>query len=153
MRMEIEEMREIIMTHGTGEMTRDWDMVLGTMTDDCVYRFYPYRVQVTGTPSIIELWSRFFTPSGPLPCFDWSARLPDGAEMTEYVTGDSFLRVSSSSFVDPEGELRTSTHVTCFDFRDGLVAGETVFFDSTFMRYVDDVFDDHFRSLPGVVVI
>jgi hypothetical protein len=131
-------------------MTRDWDMVLGTMTDDCVYRFYPYRVQVVGAPAQIELWSRFFPEAGPLPCFDWSNRLADGAEMTEFVAGDAFLRVASSSFVDPEGVTRGATHVTRFDFRDGLVAGETVFFDATFMHWIDDVFDAGFRSQEGV---
>ena len=93
-------------------------MVLNTMTDDCVYRFYPYRVQVSGTPSIVELWSRFFTPEGPLPCFDLSNRLPEGAETTEYVNSDSFLRVVSSAFVDPEGVRQGITHVTRFEFRE-----------------------------------
>ena len=149
--MDIDEMREVIKTHGMGEMARDWDMVLNTMTDDCVYRFYPYRVQVSGTPSIVELWSRFFTPEGPLPCFDLSNRLPEGAETTEYVNSNSFLRVVSSAFVDPEGVRQGITHVTRFEFRDGLVVCETVFFDATFMRWTDNVFDANFRSLPGVV--
>ena len=149
--MDIGEMREVVKIHGMGEMARDWDMVLDTMTDDCVYRFYPYRLQISGTPSIVELWSRFFTPEGPLPCFDLSNRLPDGAETTEYVTSDSLLRMASSAIVDPEGVRRGITHVTCFEFRDGLVARESVFFDATFMRWTDEVFDAHFRSLPGVV--
>jgi hypothetical protein len=149
--MDIEDMRDVILRHGTGEMTRDWDLALATMTDDCVYRFYPYRVQITGTPSIVELWSRFVPPSGPLPPFDWSNRLPDRAEMTEYLNGDSFLRVASSEFVDPDGVQRGTTHVTRFDFRDGLIAREIVFFDATFMHWTDAVFDEQFRSLPGVV--
>ena len=114
--MDIDEMREVIKIHGIGELTRDWDMVLSTMTEDCVYRFYPYRIQVSGTPSIVELWSRFFTPEGPLPCFDVSNRLPDGAEMTEYANSDSFLRVASSAFVDPEGVRQGMTHITRFEF-------------------------------------
>ena len=146
-------MRTVTDQHGIGEMTRDWDLVLATMTDDCVYTFYPYRLQITGTPAIIELWSRFFTPSGPLPCFDRSTRIPDTGTTTEYTTDDSFLRVSSSSFVPDDGVKRTSTHVTRFDFEGGLVSAETVFFDSTFMEYIDGVFDDVFRSLPGVEVI
>ena len=145
-------MRRVTDAHGVGEMTRDWDMVLATMTDDCIYRFYPYRLQISGTPSIIELWSRFFTPTGPLPCFDRTKRIPETSETTEYVTEDSFLRVASSALV-VDGVQRTSTHVTRFDFEDGLISAETVFFDATFMVYIDTVFDEHFRSLPGVELI
>lgn len=144
-------MRGLIETHGTGEMTRDWDLTLSTMTDDCVYRFYPYRLQVTGAEAQTALWGSFFTEAGPIPCFDRAARQEEGAEVTEYATDDSLLRVMSSSFVAPDGSRPTSTHVTRFDFRDGLVAGETIFFDATFMRWTDAVFDKRFRALPGVV--
>jgi hypothetical protein len=148
--MDVEEMRAVIERHGTGEMTRDWDMTLRTMTPDCVYEFHPYRLRVTGVPAQTTLWGRFFTESGPLPCFDTSRRVYEGAEMTEYVTDDSHLRVMSSSWLAPDGTRVASTHMTRFDFRDGLVAREMVFFDATFMRWIDDVFDDEFRALPGV---
>jgi hypothetical protein len=148
--MDVEEMRAVIERHGTGEMTRDWDMTLRTMTPDCVYEFYPYRLRVTGVDAQTTLWGRFFTESGPLPCFDISRRGHDGAEMTEYVTDDSHLRVMSSSLLAPDGTRVGSTHMTRFDFRDGLVAREMVFFDATFMHWIDDVFDDEFRGLPGV---
>jgi hypothetical protein len=148
--MDVEDMRALIERHGTGEMTRDWDMTLATMTGDCVYRFFPYRLEVTGVVAQTALWDRFFTESGPLPCFDSALRLPDGAEVTEYVTHDSHLRVMSSSLLAPDGASVGTSHVTRFDFRDGLVARETVFFDATFMGWVDDVFDDEFRTLPGV---
>ncbi|HEY6533452.1 MAG TPA: hypothetical protein VIY72_14180 [Acidimicrobiales bacterium] len=144
-------MRKLVATHGDGEMTRDWDLTLSTMTDDCVYRFFPYRLQVTGMEAQIALWASFFTEAGPIPCFDRSARLAEGAEVTEYATDDSLLRVMSSSFLAPDGTRPSSTHVTRFDFRDGLVASETLFFDATFMRWTDEVFDERFRSLPGVV--
>ena len=146
-------MRETVETHGIGEMARDWDVVLATMTDECIYRFYPYGLQVTGVPAQTEMWSRFFTEAGPLPCFDFTNRLPDGAETTEYVTGDSLLRMGSSSFLDPDGVRLRATHVTRFDFRYGLVDSETVFLDATFMRWTDAVFDATFRALPGVAQI
>jgi hypothetical protein len=148
--MDVEEMRAIIERHGTGEMTRDWDLTLSTMTSDCVYQFFPYRLQVVGEEAQTTVWDRFFTESGPLPCFDTSSRVYDGAEATEYVTGDSHLRVMSSALLLPDGTRLGSTHMTRFDFRDGLVARETVFFDATFMRWIDDVFDDELRALPGV---
>ena len=149
--MDIEGMRKLIEAHGHGEMGRDWDLTLSTMTDDCVYRFYPYRLQVTGVEAQTAVWSRFFTEAGPIPCFDRSARLAENAEVTEYATDDSLLRVMSSSFLAPDGSCPSSTHITRFDFRDGLVSGECVFFDATFMRWTDGVFDDEFRALPGVV--
>ena len=148
--MDLEEMRAVIERHGTGEMTRDWDLTLSTMTSDCVYQFFPYRLQVVGVEAQTTLWGRFFTASGPLPCFDTSLRVYDGAEMTEYVTADSHLRAMSSSLLLADGTRLGTAHVTRFDFRDGLVARETVFFDATFMRWVDAVFDDEFRALPGV---
>jgi hypothetical protein len=148
--MDVEEMHSLIERHGAGEMARDWDLSLSTMTSDCVYRFFPYRLQVIGVEAQTTLWDRFFTASGPIPCFDASLRVSDGAEMTEYVTADSHLRVTSSSLLLPDGTRLGTSHVTRFDFRDGLVAGETVFLDATFMRWVDDVFDDEFRALPGV---
>jgi len=143
-------MRSVIEQHGVGEMTRDWDLTLSTMTSDCVYRFYPYRLQVVGAEAQKTVWDRFFTESGPIPCFDLSLRVHDDAEMTEYVTDDSHLRVMSSALLFPDGTRVGTTHITRFDFRDGLVARETVFFDANFMRWTDDVFDEGFRSLPGV---
>jgi hypothetical protein len=40
--------------------------------------------------------------------------------------------------------------VTRFDFRDGLISREMVFFDATMMRWVDAAFDDELRAMPGV---
>jgi hypothetical protein len=148
--MDVEEMRAVIERHGTGEMTRDWDMTLATMTDDCVYQFFPYRLQVVGVEAQTTVWDRFFTESGPLPCFDTSQRVYDGSEVTEFVSGDSHLRVMSSSLRLPDESLIGTTHMTRFDFRDGLVCRETVFFDANFMHWIDGVFDDGFRALPGV---
>jgi hypothetical protein len=150
MGMDLEEMRPLIERHGAGEMTRDWDLSLSTMTSDCVYQFFPYRLQVVGVEAQTTLWDRFFPASGAIPCFDTSLRVYDGAEMTEYVTADSHLRVTSSSLLLPDGTRLGSSHVTRFDFRDGLISREMVFFDATIMRWVDAVFDDEFRALPGV---
>jgi hypothetical protein len=143
-------MRSLIEPHGRGEMTRDWDLSLSTMTSDCVYQFFPYRLQVVGVEAQTTIWDRFFSESGPLPCFDPSLRADDGAEMTEFVTADSHLRVTSSSLLLPDGTRLGSSHVTRFDFRDGLISREMVFFDATIMRWVDAVFDDELRALPGV---
>jgi hypothetical protein len=148
--MDVEEMRAVIERHGSGEMTRDWELTLSTMTSDCVYLFLPYRLQVTGVEAQTTVWDRFFPESGPIPCFDTSMRVYTGAEVTEYVTADSHLRMMSSALLFPDGTRLGSTHTTRFDFRDGLVARETVFFDATFMRWIDDVFDEQFRDLPGV---
>jgi hypothetical protein len=148
--MDETEMRALMLAHGTAEMERDWSAAFATMTDDFVYRFYPYRLQISGADAIVELWSRMFTPSGPLRCFDQSARLPETARMDEYVNDHSFVRISSSAFVDEDGGRQTSSHVTRFDFAGDLACAETLFVDSSLMAYLDGVFDDTFRSLPGV---
>ena len=147
------EMRALIETHGAGEMERDWNAALATMTDDFVYRFYPYRLQISGSSAIVELWSRMFAPSGPLRCFDRSVRLPETAQMDQYVNDHSFVRITSSAFVDEDGQRRTSSHVTRFDFAGDLACAETLYVDSSLMAYLDHVFDDSFRSLPGVELI
>ena len=91
-----------------------------------------------------------FTPSGPLRCFDQSVRLPETAQMDEYVNDRSFVRISSSAFVDEDGGRRTSSHVTTVRLAGDLASAETLFVDSSLMAYLDHVFDDAFRSLPGV---
>ena len=149
--MDIAAMRALSETHGVGEMTRDWDKALGTMTGDAIYRFFPYRLELTGAEAMIELWSRFFPEDGPLPCFDYTNRIPDAGQMKEFLAEDALLRNTAGAFIDPDGVRRGSSHVTRFDFRDGLIAAEIVFFDATFMHWIDGVFDEEFRSLPGVV--
>jgi hypothetical protein len=151
--MNDDDMRALILAHGAGEMERDWDAAFATMTDDFVYRFYPYRIQITGASAIVELWSRMFTPSGPLRCFDQSARLPETGRMDEYVNEHSFVRISSSAFDAENGVQLTSSHVTRFDFAGDRACAETLFVDSSLMAYLDGVFDDTFRSLPGVELI
>jgi hypothetical protein len=151
--MDSDGMRKVATNHGVGEMTRDWDLVLSTMSEDCVYRFYPYRLQISGIESFIELWSRFFTREGPLPCFDPSKRVSKDGETSECVSSGSLIRMASSTILDPEGVCRGITHLTAFTFRNDLIARETVFFDSTHMLWIDKVFDPDFRSLPGVTEI
>jgi len=148
--MDLEKMQALIERHGAGEMARDWDLSLSTMTNDCVYQFFPYRLQVTGVEAQTTLWGRFFTEAGPIPCFDMSLRSSEGGEVAEFVAADAHLRVTSSSLVLPDGTRLGTSHVTRFDFRDGLIRRETVYLDATYMRWVDDVFDDEFRALPGV---
>jgi hypothetical protein len=148
--VELEDMQALIERHGRGEMTRDWDLSLGTMTSDCVYQFFPYRLQVVGVEAQTAVWDRFFPESGPIPCFDASRRVYENAEMTEYVTDDSHLRVMASELELPDGTRVGSSHVTRFDFRDGLISREMVFFDATMMRWVDAAFDDELRATPGV---
>jgi hypothetical protein len=148
--MDVEEMRALVLRHGEGEINRDWDLALRTMTSDCVYQFFPYRLEVIGVEAQTAVWDRFYPESGPNPCFNHAANPDPPVEMTEYVTGDSYLRVVSSSVLAPDGTRLGTARVNRFDFRDGLLAREVCFWDATFMRWLDDVFDDEFRALPGV---
>jgi hypothetical protein len=149
-KLTLEQMYALIERHGRSEQERDWQGAFDTMTDAPRYEFFPYRLRITSRIAIEEMWSRFFTESGPLRPFDPAAHVPGAHSMQEYVRDDSVLRISSSAFLDEAGNRRPTGHITCFGFVGDRIESETLWVDRPLEVYLDAVFDDEFRSLPGV---
>jgi hypothetical protein len=143
-------MRLLALQHGEYEMNRDWDGALATMVPEPFYEFYPYRLRISGPDAIKELWTRVFTESGTLRCFDIEHIDLDAHEQWEMVGDDSIVHIGNSAFVDENGERRESTTVVRYRFAGDRMMSETMWACKSILPYLDTVFDATFRALSGV---
>jgi hypothetical protein len=144
--LDVAGMQALIDEHGRCELAEDWAGTLATMTDTPVYFFFPYRLRVAGAAAITEAWTRTLG----LPCFDYANMDLSTAHQDAYRSDDSVLLVNSLAFQDEQGSRCPTTMIVRFMFEGDRIASESVFMDAAMTRYVDAVFDESFRALPGV---
>jgi hypothetical protein len=138
--------RRAIEEHSRLEHGEDLDAALASMSPDGIYEFYPYRLRISGE-SIKEVWKRLF--STPV------LGLESGRKMESYVSYFNDVGVTDIveiSFLNEHGERETTTLVGGMQVdEEGKIMVESVHLDVVAMRYIDEKFDEEFRSLPGVV--
>jgi hypothetical protein len=143
-------MRALVDEHSEGEQARNWSVVLATMGPSPYYEFYPYRLRISGADAITEMWARIFAEEGTLRCFNVDHIDLDSVEFTESVGEDSLVHIMAATFFTEEGEPRRSSNVVRYRFEGDRMLSETLWVCSNLVRYLDTVFDESFRALPGV---
>ncbi len=144
-------MRKLIDEHSGFELAYNWEAALGTMCDEPFYEFYPYRLRLSGPESITAMWIRIFRPGkSMIRCFDQSFMVPDSHQLEEYVNNDSVLHIMGASFVAEDGQVCSFKQIVRYAFKGDRMLSETLFLDRSVAPYFDAVFDEEFRSLPGV---
>lgn len=143
-------MRALVDADSEGEQTRDWPRALATMGPSSYYEFFPYRLHISGAEAITEMWSRIFAEEGTLRCFNVDHIDIDSVEFSESVGDDSLVHIMAATFVTEDGQRRRTSNVVRYRFEGDRMLSETLWLCSNQMRYLDTVFDESFRALPGV---
>jgi hypothetical protein len=144
-------MRKLIDEHSGFEQAYEWSAALGTMVDKPFYEFYPYRLRISGPEAITTMWIRVFRPGESIiHCYDQRFAVPGSHHLEEYVNDDSVLHVMGSTFVTEAGRRQASKQIVRYAFEGDRMLSETLFLDGSLTPYFDAVFDQVFRSLPGV---
>jgi hypothetical protein len=148
-------MRLLTLQHGGCELARDWDGALATMGPEPFYEFYPWRLRISGPDPIRELWTRVFRTddSETLRCFNFGHLDSSGHEMWEMVSDESIVHISNGAFFDEAGERITTTTIVRYRFAGDRMMSESLWACDNLRPYLDTVFDESFRALPGVEVI
>ena len=146
-------MRALIDEHSGCELDHNWEGALATMIPAPHYEFYPYRLRISGAEAITEMWSRIFSDNGTLRCFDIAHSDLDAHEGFGLVGDDSIVDIMKSVFRAEDGEIRRASTVVWYRFEDDRMMSETLWVDATLVPYLDTVFDESFRALPGVETI
>jgi hypothetical protein len=149
--LDADDMRLLILAHSEGEMQRDFAAALATMGPSPYYEFYPLRLRISGPDPILEMWSRIFGEDGWLHPFDPANHVPDAPfEFEEMVGENAIVHIMGSAFVAEDGEQRSTSNVVRYRFEGDKMESETLWVCSNLVPYLDTVFDETFRALPGV---
>ena len=147
-----EEMRALVVRHAERESLHDWEGAFATMVSDGpFYELFPYRLRVSGPDAILAMWLRLMGDGDAPGCFADATVAPETYHLTEYVNEDSIVHSTKWEFVTDAGERQPVDHVVIFRFEGDRMLSETVFCDTSVMRYMDRLaLDAGFRSHPGV---
>jgi hypothetical protein len=143
-------MRALVDAHSEGEQARNWPIALATMDPAPYYEFYPYRLRISGADAITEMWTRIFAEEGTLRCFNVDYIDVDSVEFSESVGEDTLVHIMGATFVAEDGRRRRSSNVVRYRFDGDRMLSETLWVCSNLTPYLDTVFDESFRALPGV---
>jgi hypothetical protein len=149
-----DEMRALVVEHAEREMVRDWEGALATMVaDEPFYEMFPYRLRIAGADAIRAMWSRLIGIEEGSGAFAHTTIAPDSYKTVECVTDEMVMRAIKWDFLDATGNRQAVDHVVIFRFEGDRILSESVFNDSSTMKYFDTVFDSEFRSFPGVTLM
>jgi len=149
--MDADARRALALKHGMCEVARDWDGALATMVPDPFYVMHPWGLHVSGSEAIVEMWSRFFPPDGAIFPFSGKGTVPGSHSMREYFGDDTLMQVTQATAIQPDGSTHQKNQIVEFVFEGDLVRSETLWASRILATYLDEVFDESFRAMPGVV--
>jgi hypothetical protein len=149
--MDAEARRALATKHGMCEVARDWDGALATMVPEPFYVMHPWGLHISGRDAIVEMWSRFFTPEGAIYPFSGKGTVPGSHTMREYFGDDTYMQVTQSTGLLDDGSTQQKNQIVEFVFEGDLVLSETLWASRYLVPYLDEVFDESFRAMPGVV--
>jgi hypothetical protein len=112
---------------------------------------HPWGLHISGREAIVEMWSRFFTPDGPIYPFSGKGTVPGTMSAREYVGESTLMQLTQSMMVLPDGSTHRKDQIVEFQFEGDLVLSETLWASRVLVPMLDEVFDESFRALPGVV--
>ena len=149
--LDAEARRALATKHGMCEVERDWDGALATMVPEPFYVMHPWGLHISGREAIVEMWSRFFTADGAIYPFSSKGSVPGSHSMREYFGDDTYMQVTQSMALFDDGSTQQKNQIVEFVFEGDLVLSETLWASRFLVPYLDEVFDESFRALPGVV--
>jgi steroid delta-isomerase-like uncharacterized protein len=125
--MERDEMLRLFETHREAEVARDFDAILATFSDDCFFETVPLGRRAEGKEATRAAYEGFFAAFPDVVPDDQGMAFGDGVIVVwgalRGTNGGDWLGVppGGGSFVVPFANVAP--------FRDGLMAGERVYFD------------------------
>jgi steroid delta-isomerase-like uncharacterized protein len=125
--MSPEEMQRLFETHRSAEAARDIDAILATFVDDCFLETHPLGLRSQGRTAVRIAYEGYFTAFPDLAPADEGLAFGDDVMVVwgtlEGTSGGEWLGVS------PSGQSFAVPFSNVTPFRDGLMAGETIYFD------------------------
>jgi steroid delta-isomerase-like uncharacterized protein len=125
--MDREEMIRVFETHRKAEAARDFDAILATFTEDCFLETVPLGLRSEGREAARAAYEGFFTAFPDLAPEDQDQALGE-----DVVVVWGTLRGTSGGEwlgVPPGGGSFAVPFTNVAPFKDGLMAGESIYFD------------------------
>jgi steroid delta-isomerase-like uncharacterized protein len=125
--MDRDEMRRLFETHREAEAARDLDAILATFTEDCYLETVPLGLRSEGKEAARAAYEGYFTAFPDLSPDDQGVAFGDDVVV---VWGE--LRGTSGGVwlgVPPGGGSFAVPFTNVAPFKDGLMAGESIYFD------------------------
>ncbi len=125
--MNRDEMLRLFEAHREAEAARDFDAILATFVDDCFLETVPLGVRAEGKVAARAAYQGFFTAFPDLNPDDQGMAFGDDVIVAwgtlQGTSGGDWLGIppSGGSFVVPFANVAP--------FKDGLIAGESIYFD------------------------
>ena len=122
-----DEMRPLFEAHREAEAARDFDAILATFVDDCFLETVPLGLRAEGKEAARVAYEAFFTAFPDLSPDDQGMAFGDDVIVVwgalRGTSGGDWLGISpgGGSFVVPFANVAP--------FKDGLLAGESIYFD------------------------
>jgi steroid delta-isomerase-like uncharacterized protein len=125
--MDVEEMKTLFEVHRDAEKRRDFDAILDTFTDDCYLETVALGLRSQGKPATRTSYEAFFTAFPDLEPDDIGSAIGD-----DVLVVWGFLQGSSGGDwlgVPPSGKPFKVPFTNVTTFKDGRMAGESIYFD------------------------
>jgi steroid delta-isomerase-like uncharacterized protein len=125
--VERDEMLELFETHRKAEAARDLDAILDTFVEDCFLETVPLGLRSEGKAAARTAYEGYFTAFPDLSPDDQGFAIGD-----DVIVAWGFLRGTSGGDwlgVPPGGGSFQVPFANVAPFREGLMAGETIYFD------------------------
>lgn len=126
--MNAEEMRVLFEAHRDAEKRRDFDAILETFTDDCYLETVPLGLRSSGRDATLASYTAFFTAFPDLEPEDVGAAYGDDV----MIVWGSLNGTSGGEWlgVPPSGRSFSVPFTNVTTFKDGRMAGESIYFDA-----------------------
>lgn len=143
--MSDQEKMDLVDRHAAAELVLDWDATWDTLDPEDSYDYFPLGLRISGREAMQEHWHRLFSHPA-------LKDLPD-TTMKRWCRDEDVVLIALAPVTLPGGQRRLSTNSATYTFRGDKIYRESVFADDLIAALLEEVFDEEFRSLPGVSVI
>jgi steroid delta-isomerase-like uncharacterized protein len=125
--MRPEEMRRLFERHRDAEAAHDYDAILATFVEDCFLETHPLGLRSEGKAVVRTAYEGYFTAFPDLTPDDKGVALGDDV----MVVWGTLQGTSGGDWmgVPPSGHSFAVPFANVTPFRDGLMAGESIYFD------------------------
>jgi steroid delta-isomerase-like uncharacterized protein len=125
--MSPEEMQRLFQQHRDAEAARDYDAILATFVDDCFLETHPLGLRSEGRATVRAAYEGYFTAFPDLAPDDEGRAVGDDV----MVVWGTLRGTSGGEWVGvaPSGGSFAVQFANVTPFRDGLMAGESIYFD------------------------
>jgi steroid delta-isomerase-like uncharacterized protein len=125
--MSPEEMQRLFQQHRDAEAARDYDAILATFVENCFLETHPLGLRNEGRAAARRAYEGYFTAFPDLEPEDEGEALGDAVKVVwgtlRGTSGGEWMGVA------PSGRSFAVPFANVVPFRDGLMAGESIYFD------------------------